>query len=167
MRKFSVNASKKIMMSILPHRQSTSDLINNEDLDGRFDYDLDELFTIDVAGIPTTCFTTDAETIDVSDYFLAEDYEEAPTGIKYTVLIPTSVPSSDITPDMIRNVYDGLDRYFDNELWGGDYTYSIGNISISAKDYEYLLDFAEEKLPNAENNAGYCLANVIVYPAFP
>jgi hypothetical protein len=164
MRKFTVHPSIPIKAAIIPYRQSTSDLINNEGLDGRFDYDLPELFTIDVAGIPTTCFTADAETIDVSDYFLAEDFEEVPTGIKYTILIPIS---SDITVDMVRAVDAGLDRYFDNELWGGDYTDSIGNISISAEDYGYLLDFAEEKLPNAENNIGYCLAKVIIYPAFP
>ena len=164
MRKFRVDASKKITSAIVPYRESTDDLINNEGLDGRFDYDLDELFTIDVAGIPTVCFTADAETVDVSDYFPFADFEEDPTGIEYTVLIPMHFNT---TVDVVRAVDTGLDRYFDKELGGGDYTYSIGSISTASNDYDYLLNLAEEKLPSTENNLGYCLAKVIIYPAFP
>ena len=64
-------------------------------------------------------------------------------------------------------IYAGLDQYLNDELDGSDYSWTIGNVTISAEEYSYLMDLAEDNLDNTESNIGYGLAEVVVMPACP
>lgn len=173
MRKFRVDASKKITSAIVPYRQSTSDLISNEGLDDRFAYDLPETFAIDMYGTPTTCLTVDSEVVPMADYdpWIEEinEYGEEPTCIKFTVLVP--IPSDCREAynygTISQHIYAGLDQYLNDELDGSDYNWTIGNVTISAEEYNYLMDLAEDKLDDTKSNIGYGLAEVVVMPVCP
>lgn len=172
MRKFRVDASKKITSAIVPYRQSTSDLINNEGLDGRFDYDLPETFAIDMYGTPTTCLTVDSEVVPMADYdpwIEVDDYSEEPTCIKFTVLVPLPPECREVYNygTVQQWIYGGLEQYLHDELEGSDYCWIIGNVTISADEYSYLMDLAKDKLDNTESNIGYGLAEVTVMPVCP
>ena len=173
MRKFRVDASKKITSAIVPYRQSTSDLINNEGLDGRFDYDLPETFAIDMYGTPTTCLTVDSEVVPMEDYdpWIEEinEYGEEPTCIKFTVLVPIPSDCREVYNygTISQYIYAGLDQYLNDELDGSDYSWTIGNVTISAEEYSYLMDLAEDKLDDTKFNIGYGLAEVVVMPVCP
>lgn len=173
MRKFRVDASKKIESAIVPYRKSTDDLINSEGLDDRFAYDLPNTFAIDMCGTSTTCLTVDSEVVPMADYdpWVEEvnEYGEEPTCIKFTVLVPIPSECREIYNygTISQYIYGGLEQYLTDELGGGDYSWVIGNVTISADEYSYLMDLAEDKLSNTESNIGYGLAEVIVMPVCP
>lgn len=169
-RHFTVDASKRISSAIGSFRPSTKDLINNEGLDGRFDYDMEDIFTIEAGGMPLTCFTIDSEVSSMTDNGFFIDEGETDDCIKFTILV--SIPEEfydtwgHVVEDVVRIVERGMSRHFDDALDGGDYMSSTYAFADSDGEFEHLLPVLESRF-STEPIRSYVIAEVIVAPICP
>jgi hypothetical protein len=179
-RRFTVDASRKIKASIIPYRQSTSDLINNENLDERFAYDLPHDFTIYVNGSTLPVLTVDSEVVLLEDYdpFVPEenDVGDPPTAVKYTILIPIYADTleGDKTYTSVEQmqsvVRGGIEAFVDSEVYGTDYCGYPLNLTCREEDYSHFIPLADEELLHGHNPdyaIGYYLATVLIAPGCP
>jgi len=133
-RRFRVDASKKIKAGKSPlsiHKAF-------DDLDDRFDFELDDEFEIYVGNERVPCFVTESFVFGYG------------SGVTYTIVTPVF---SDNHWQMSSWIQRGLDEYFKQETDGSDYTYGLGATG-EANIYE----------PDIPDATAYYVTDVDIYP---